>query len=503
MPSRTTGLNWDIFLVVLEHLPRQSDVAAMSRASKKLHAASIGYLLLPGVTISTGAQLASFTAFLSSDVATRAPKVRKLYFKLGVDESDLIADMDGEDKMIWFPKNIRLVGTVLRKTTQLEDLSIDSCEELLQCERGIFKAIIVLKNLRRLRVSSIGELTASVFDKVKSSLVEIDYDCYHGEMDSSEEPDDPTGTIDRHRSTLQRLSASYVQVQDTDCDFPHVRALALRRIFLYDAGVLRKVFPNLEYLELSPGVHGFDDYELVREASREDYVDGTWNALQHLCGSLEALYGLALTRGVKRVDVDDIDLTSECLARLHTLITDTSPSHLLMHVGYGDEADKVEGAKIGELLAIPEASCITHLVLDLCLSTLTGSPDHLMDGVVALLFPLSVSVFVLRLNKCVGSDEQASSAPAADDTRYNTEVYEAFQPPAYDALAHQLAVACPHLAHVSFDVMGHVPSWWAVARSNGDVALRQLELMVWRELVVSEGLWFNDRTMPVGLSAYI
>ena len=57
------------------------------------------------------------------------------------------------------------------------------------------------------------------------------------------------------------------------------------------------------------------------------------------------------------------------------------------------------------------------------------------------------------------------------------------------------------LKHVSFDVMGHIPTYWLITRTEGCSAVCGLEPMVGLELVHCEGLWFNDRSM--GLSAYV
>ncbi|RDX45294.1 hypothetical protein OH76DRAFT_1559221 [Lentinus brumalis] len=484
------SLGMDVLLEVLEHLPEQSDVARMSRASNALHTATIRHLLRFGVTVSREEQLASFVAFLSRDLANRAPQVRKFYIKInmgpdedfGSDFEDIEYDMDCREET---KVALRLLCDTLAKTTELEDLSIDSCEEVLKLERGMLGAIVALEKLRRLQVSSVGELTASLFKKIKSSLVEVDLHCFSDGMD---EPDDLVPIVGPLHGTLERLSASYIEVQDAQTQFPLLRALALRKITSFDAPTLRKAFPNLTYLELSPGTDYFENAEELRESSLEEPVDGSWSMLEHLCGGLDALYGVGITQAVKRVDVDDFTLTSESLSWLHSLVRDTSPSRLLMHIGY--HAKSLDGRHIRRLLAVPEASNISHLMLDLCLSTLKASAESLMDGLVSLLSPISTTFFVLRLNKFVQSDERASEVPR----KCNFEVYEAFQP-------QRLATACPQIKHICFDVMGHTPTYWTVTRSDGEVTAHRLEPMVGRELVHREGLWFNDRSM--GLSEYI
>ncbi|KAI0682311.1 hypothetical protein C8T65DRAFT_750658 [Cerioporus squamosus] len=496
--SRSPSLGWDVLLIVLEHLPRQSDVAAMSRASTTLRAASIRHLLRFGVTLSRKHHLSSFVSFLRSDVSNRAPQVRKLYIKSNVKpvDDDIYDDgtiYDGYKRKAASAIS-RLLCEVIGQTTELEDLSIDLCEEILEHERGVLKAIVALKKLRRLQVSSVGELTASLFEQMKSLLVEVDVHCLSDEMDML---DDPIPIVVPHRGTLERLSASYVEVQDDQTQFPRLRVLALRMITSFDGLVLRKVFPNLKYLEVAPGTFTFENPYELREYSLEEHVDDSWSALEHLCGGLEALYGLGITQAVKRVDVDDFTLTSdsESLSLLHDLVRDTSPSRLLLHIGYGVQT--LEGRQIRRLLAISEASSISHLVLDLCLEGMKASPESLLDGLVALLSPLSTSFFILRLNQYVESDKRASSAPR----KCNRKVHQAFQPPAHETLAQKLARACPQLKHISFDVMGHAPTYWIATRTDGGVDVDRLEPMVGCELVHREGLWFNDRSM--GLSEYI
>ncbi len=190
--STSPSLSSDILLVILELLPRQSDVASMSRASKALRVSSIRHLLRYGITISTEQGLASFVSFLHSDLSNRAPQVRKLYVKInmgpdedfGSDFEDIEYDMGGREET---KAALRLLCNTSGKLTELEDLSIDSCEEILKLERGMLGAIVALEKLRRLQVSSVGELTATLFEKIKSSLVEVDLHCFSDGMDEPED----------------------------------------------------------------------------------------------------------------------------------------------------------------------------------------------------------------------------------------------------------------------------------------------------------------------------
>ncbi|KAI0698690.1 hypothetical protein C8Q76DRAFT_244351 [Earliella scabrosa] len=483
--SSRRSLGPDILLVLLEHLP-QSDVSLMMKTSKALYAAGLRPLLRHGVTLKNEALLTSFCQFILRDVSTRAPLVRKLYVNYTIesnydeddidedeDEDDEDADNESEDPPAP-SQGLRLLISVLSSTSKLEDLSMDSCEEFLQREKGLFKAITALKSLRRLQLASIEERAAALVDEVKSSLVEIDLFCHSEEADES---NNPVPIVKRHAGTLEKLSASYVQLDDLDTQFPKLRALALRVISDFQTATLRQAFPNLKYLELSRLHYG--DADELRTENQEGAGLEPWEHLEHLCGDLDALYGLALSpTQVRRVDVLDVSGSEQELGKLHTLLAETSPSRLWLCPA---TTRKMTPAQLSELLKDPAARTLTHLALDIYDADLIQD-NSLLDGLSAMLAPLQITFFVLR------SDIDRDRAVAQD-----------FKAAQHGPVAHKLALSSLHLKYIWLDLVDGKTSYWSINRTGENVSLAQLEPMVGRELVRAEGMFFNDRSL--GLSA--
>ena len=85
---------------------------------------------------------------------------------------------------------------------------------------------------------------------------------------------------------------------------------------------------------------------------------------------------------IEHVDVRRVGSAPESLTRLHTLISELSPSRLLVSTGCYDELNDTETAfdteKIYALLPAAEAASITHLAIDMFVNYLCGTEAALL-----------------------------------------------------------------------------------------------------------------------------
>lgn len=378
MTLQPLRLSQDILLELLQHVPRQSGVATLMRTCKTLRDAGTRILLSHGVTVGNATQLRSFCAFMLRDVSARAPHLRQLYLKIRLecnldgepeDDSDAANDYSGSTLS---KDTLRMLLTVLQQTTNLEDLSIDSCEELLERENKLVNAIIALEHVHRLQVHSVGELAGRVLDNIKSSLIEVDLHCYTEEM---YDPSPLIPMVERHCNTLEKLSGWYIELGDATVQFPRVRALALRSFWGLDTATLHRAFPNLQYLELS--VPADLDAESARQENAAAANNHPWGVLRRLCGAVDALYALGTAPHAKAVEVDwSGSYDAIMLARLRTTLSEARASHAVLHLGYG-YGFSLPAGKLPDLLPLG-GTTITHLALDICTSSVMGTADDLL-----------------------------------------------------------------------------------------------------------------------------
>ncbi|OJT11729.1 hypothetical protein TRAPUB_11753 [Trametes pubescens] len=493
--SQAPRLSQDILLELLNHVQRQSDVSTLMRTCKTLRDAGTRPLLSHGVTVANATQLRTFCAYVLRDVPNRAPHLRRLYLKIRLepnvdDEPEDDSDAKNSYSSATLSKDtLRMLVTVLRKTTNLEDLSIDSSEELLERENKLVNAIIALERVRRLQVHSVGELTGRILDNIKSSLVEIDLHCY------SEEMYDPSPLIPmagHHRDTLEKLSGWYVELGDATVRFPRVRALALRSFWGLDTATLHHAFPSLQYLELS--VPADLDAEPTRQENAAAAENHPWGVLRRLCGAVDALYALGTAPRAKVVEADYIgSYDATMLARFRTVLSESGSSHAVLHLGYG-YGFSLPAEKIPDLLPIEGA--VTHLALDIRTGSVMGAVDDVLSQIVSLLRRHKVAFLVLRLHDTLedaeDGDDEDGPAPIKPPS---PEFLRVFGRPRHEDIIQLFSEASTSLKHVALDVKGTEATYWAVERTGAGLSVERLSSAAGRALVCAEELASTDRSL--------
>lgn len=373
------SLNIDIYLMLMDYLDSPSDISALMRSCKTLCALGAKRLLLPGVTIRSDAALVSFSRFMLRDLAARIPHLRRLFLcielqRIDDEGSGSVYECDPEILEEEMLKGGRLLYRVLRRATALEHLTIHFCEELLEREDSLVDALVALKNVRYLHISSYGLLTHEVIAEIQSPLVHVIVDCSAGPSHDVH----IAQTLARHRQTLEKLTVWHVNLmemfvaldeEDDEIVFPHVHSLCIRSSLALDLAHLIDTFPNVRSLDVVDvhltGRYSPGDASELRDTNVAS-ADG-WCGLEHLCGDEWSLYILGWTHPVKRLDVE-----WDHLGWLEAPgpVLDARPTHFLLHCGFSSEGEPVLWDLPEEQVAA--STSITHLGLDLCSSSLSA-----------------------------------------------------------------------------------------------------------------------------------
>ncbi|KAI0350492.1 hypothetical protein OH77DRAFT_1072538 [Trametes cingulata] len=494
LPSASPRLGRDVLHELMYHLPRQSDVFSLMRTSKTLWDSGVKPLLDRGVTVEKLAQLSSFCDFmLNGDGRSRSVHLRKLHVAIRLDGDGARYDEEsdtensdsnaGSDDGTAFHASgskdtLRKLAQVLQNAPNLEELRLDSCEELFERHMDLAKSVTALTTVRRLLVSSIGPLAAKMLDNIKSTLIELDVHCGSEEI---EEPDTLFPLVKSHQASLEKLSAWYVELDTLPRPFPRVTALALRSFFdcILDVASLQRAFPSLRYLELSePGDLEADE---SREANRPHAEKGSWT-LAHLCGSLNALCGLGMAPHATKLEVDHVWSETATLAKLRTVVSEARPSHLVLHTGHL-VFRPLNINDIPGLLPTGDVP-VTHLTLNMCPNFLAGPADKLL-------------MFVLRLAYDLEDDEGPSTSRASGR---RPELLAAYAETLQQDIVRELVKVTSSLQHVVLTVSGVRTTYWVARRAETTIDVDELDGASGRALVQREGLAYNDRS--IGIQVY-
>ncbi|KAH9886633.1 hypothetical protein C8Q73DRAFT_714670 [Cubamyces lactineus] len=520
MESPSPRLPRGVLRELLHHIPQQSDISSLMRTSKTLLELGEKELVGRGVTVESDAQVRSFCGFVLRGPPSRAIHLRKLSLEFRYDPAE---DTDDYASYLAHPPPTKatcgLLVKVLRHTTNLEDLRIDSCEELLERQARIRDIVAALKRLRRLQIFSIGVLTIKMLKKTQSSLTELDLRCYSEEIEVA---DELLPMVERHCETLEKLSGWYCSLGSSTQQYSLVRALALRAFYELDAAAIRQAFPNLQYLELT-APRELDEIEDVRAENHQSTTDSPWPSLRYLCGSVDALYALGTLPLVKKLEVDYVSSRQECLTRLRSVISESHPSQVVLQVGYYECNAQFTVTTTSELLPDDSAPHITHFVLDMSVKALRGSSAELMSGLLALLRKSGITFLVFRIGEGAESEEvyptkakvlklidaysEDDAADTEDDSAWrlasnekkakaNHEmetILEAFGQPQQESIVRDFADAASSLKNVVLKIKGHGATYWEVKRGPTGVTLKGLDPDVGEELIHGEGLAPNDR----------
>ena len=398
---REPSLCIDILVSLFGLLHKPSDISAFSKTCRIMNVLGSKRLLGLGVEIEDYDALLSFCRYMLADLDHRGPQLRKLTISIeievqdedewgtsGLDTDDEEWELDsdnmnmevsselGEEEREEEPDAPRLLARVLRGATRLEHLDIDCTDEFLQ--RGgedLRRVVINLPALRRLRMTSLGLNTLFVVRRITAPLVELDLSLLYFNMFAFADIFDVL-RLPAFQSSLRKITLWYAslggrnfvwdQLEDKDKPrFPHVHTLSVRCI---NHGIrlhaLIDAFPNLRTLDLTD-IQPDGDMDIPAEHARNRAVStcNSWRSLTNLCGDTDALYALGLVHPVPRVDVSDVRLTHESVARLHAVVDGTMPSRLLLHIDQAPDSFEAY-ISLHHLFPRTAAQWITHLALD-------------------------------------------------------------------------------------------------------------------------------------------
>ncbi|KAL1937791.1 hypothetical protein VTO73DRAFT_12810 [Trametes versicolor] len=500
-------LNIDIYLMLMEHLESPSDISALTRSCKTLCALGAKRLLLPGVTIRSDADLVSFSRFMLRDLAARSPHLRRLFLcielqRIDDDGSGSVYACDPEIIEEEMLEGGRLLYRVLRRATALEHLTIHFCEELLEREDSLVDALVALKNVRYLHISSYGLLTHEVIAEINSPLVHVNVDCYDGPSHDVH----IAQTLARHRHTLEKLTVWHVNLmdmfvaldeEDDEIVFPHVHSLCIRSSLALDFAHLVDTFPNVRSLDVADvhltGRLSPHDASDLRDTNL-DVTDG-WRSLEHLCGDEWGLYILGLDRPVKRLDVEWDNSPQQWL---DDPVFDARPTHFLLHGGFAPESEPLFWDLPDTLVSASDS--ITHLGLDMCINGLDEGVRVIMPLILDFIEAADgLTFFALRL-RALPLEEESAYAP--DDHRYptvpglssTTEIM--LRDVGRRSWVCRIAESAPALRYVSMDLEGHAPSYWKVCpakQGSGRILVGPLDPEEGEAIVRAEGMEWRRR----------
>ena len=406
---RRTHIPFDIITILLQLLKTRSDVMSLVLTSKDIYTECARNLLRFPITISDDRQLVSLCEFILRDVSRRATHLRQLYIciplKLRQTYDEYYVYRDDPDLL-----GASLLVCVLQKAIQLEDLSIDWCEELLERDNRLVPAVTSLNTLRRLRISSFGLLVCELLEGMHSRLRELEVDICTSDTSAPAFQGDNLplthllGTIHGQRDTLESLAVwfSFVGRYETTqpwCQalrFPRLHSLSLRMPADIDLEFLVRTFPNLRCLDATCAWYSSeaeDDSELSRrdieDMHNENIGHSRWASLEQVSGDLDGIYALGLTsESIVRMDATCPLDCDHAQRRLHHLLQSHGFTHVLLHFGYllddnhGEFAIEDEDDSFMDLLETTMLSeKLSHLALDISLDLQV--PDDLLDLLVS------------------------------------------------------------------------------------------------------------------------
>ncbi|KAH9851174.1 hypothetical protein C2E23DRAFT_243886 [Lenzites betulinus] len=513
------SLSHDILLELFRHIPRQSDVAALMSTRKALWKGGLRVLLAHGTVVRTPAALRSFCAFMYTDISARAPLLRQLHVKLSVehypdtrstdsDDSDDTEPHPGQGNTCVSREDVAILTRILEKATNLEDLCMDWCDELLALddEASLSTAVVNLEHLRRLRVGSIGPVVVEVLNLGRSPLVELDLDCY---VESKRSMLRILHLAAPYAPTLEKLTARHGQIMGVYADdvsedilvFPRVRALALRDVDdLHSVAVLHHAFPALRSLEFSTRENDIDTEEMRRDTARDAFAH-PWGVLDRLCGAAESLYALGGAPRARLLEVYRVHSHPVLLSQLREVVLDTEPTQLVLHLGrgYSDISPNFFARDISNLVSF-RSRTVAHLVLNMSVGCLGGSGEEFLSALGTLLRTQQIKFLVLRfLQRQVldhgidgvaeerGGEIGAESKPLKDN-----EVVEAMTSSPFENVLRRLYDSDPALANVVLDIEGRGCEHWTLRRAGGGLLTQLLDDATGCALVHAEGLGLTD-----------
>ena len=252
------ALSFDILLLILEVSP-VATAARMTRTCHTLRRGGTRYLLDCGVSLTSGAGIASFLQFLYADATTRFQHFHTLELACGKILSEAAVALLG---LIAHP--LLTLGTLtLREPESILKSSCPSLDGVVHnaSHPPLLTALAGLTTLQHLTVCGhCGRHTCALIDGIRLPLktVSMDFVHFYGLEDLLRQ--NPILTLAKHSGTLEKISGSGFAVfpgsEPSDNVFPSVRTLSTTFLDSYFPETLTLVaaFPNLTRLSLTASV---------------------------------------------------------------------------------------------------------------------------------------------------------------------------------------------------------------------------------------------------------
>ena len=365
---------------------------------KELHAAGMPHLLRRGVDIKNISKLHSFCRFILRNAPLRAVHVRKLILRVNFDAQTVEVgptplEEHGEEEGALLEcytdaeiETLSLLKQVLGSTSNLEELRVDLCEELLQLDEYVSDlqdsdhqlamTLSSSRSFKRLHLSSLGFRAQVVLSTMLAPLAEVVIDFY-----CNSDYDDVLTALEPHKATLRSITAYHIAVDARQPPqsvpvYPRVLFLSLHHIASLTLNTLLHGFPALRTLEL------FDltfrtgiSHPAVALRNRETPDGMHWPELTILRGDLFALDALGLTRHVPTLEITRTTLHPSDFLALTGVLHGTRPRYLFLHIGHHcilpARHTSVDDA-FTRLLEVPGWFEITHFALDVCAPLFEG-----------------------------------------------------------------------------------------------------------------------------------
>ncbi|KAI0080475.1 hypothetical protein K474DRAFT_260112 [Panus rudis PR-1116 ss-1] len=329
------ALNYDILLVLMDHLERKTLLSLM-QTSRMLYDAGIHQILSKPVTLGRRFKLRSFCSFMLVDYPSRLRHLRNVSIEKGFRPECGCLDT---------------LCTLLSDAPHLETLEIARCDQFLQCNPELADAIASNPNIKSLRLDMAGDEGLAFLRRARCSLtsaaVLLTPPCLTGFPDMALE-------MSKFNSTLKDLSIQHSGILATKISsyrYPLVTSLTVEESDVR-LPALAHMFPALRELTVYSFAYNIaqsdEEVEAIRKESKAWQVEAGmgWHHLDKLEGDVTSLYGLA---PICKVDLVSGMLTSRNITRFAEVCRDTRPSTLKLYF-------HMDKCSVGELKDVLHAS---------------------------------------------------------------------------------------------------------------------------------------------------
>ncbi|PSR88593.1 hypothetical protein PHLCEN_2v5120 [Hermanssonia centrifuga] len=437
-------LNFDVFFVIMSHLPRK-DISALMRTCHTLYSGGVPKLFARHtsgsmVRLDTSRQLNSLHQFVKADTA-RYKFITLLYIAL--------SSLEEKDGL-----KAALVD-LLRGTRQSLSLLGITNADILREDPRIIDAIAKVESLQVL-LMNVGPITerrltvplhllATMTSKVRMAVFDFGWE---------DQEEDIVASLANFSSSLEKLAVHNVDFVSQDIKYVHMKHLHIGYMQTFNVAALIQAYPNLQTLGIA---HRYP-HNLLSEDVREEREENTkfqrrhktWDRLEYVNAQILPLYILAICCKVRFLRVGFLPPPSssgpDTVDWLCAILADCRPS--IVHIGC-NERDFGAFSQIARSIADNK----THLVLSVELSPTVLDYAWLIGALDRLLLPalrsLAMSEFTLSLAPMNRSRPDYSSSNDEDGLNRTELVLRRVD---VEALAYRIMFSLPSLDYLGLHV---------------------------------------------------